>query len=302
MRARWAGDARPGFAWLSSEIAAAWGVPLSRPALHKAAGLQCWAKGGDPSEPLRSALLPEKVTPEVTQKVTPRTVPKVTPAARKVTPRTRPAPPAPGTSEPVTDIDADGRPTGPQAGTEPAGADRPWIVKPQPLGRPSKYRLEYAAELVRYFTREPFDNIVIDADTGKTAQVPGKFPVLPEFAARIGVSSQTIYNWAKDIDSQGNRVHPEFFDALARARDLQYALLVQGALAGAYDSRFASLAAKNLIQWAEKVEMQVDSAMPDRATLEANYVTRMAAAYERQMAVLQRRGLLPDGASGGARD
>ena len=312
VRRRWEGDARTGFDWLVPEIATGIGAAITRQAVADQAKRKGWAKGGEPSQPLVN--LAQEGKKKLAQDRRSLAQEKRKPAPPKPAPR----PPSAASTDDVTDIGEDGRPMATQAGNEPPedgaaedqagarppgslppGADKPWIVKPQPLGRPSKYRVEYAAELVRYFTREPFENIVIDADTGRTAQVPGKFPLLQEFAAKIGVSSQTIYNWAKDVDSQGNRVHPEFFDALARARDLQYTLLVQGALAGAYDSRFASLAAKNLIQWAEKVEVALEGGTPDKATLETNYVTRMAAAHERQMQVLQRRGLLPGIEGGG---
>ena len=161
--------------------------------------------------------------------------------------------------------------------------------------------LEYAAELVRYFTREPFENIVIDADTGRTAQVPAKLPVLQEFAARIGVGSSTLRQWANDIGKDGALRHPDFAAAYARARDLQQAILIQGALAGVYDSRVATLALKNLAEWRDRVDITQEGATPDKAALETNYVNRMAAAHERQRAVLQRRGLLPEG-DGGPRD
>jgi hypothetical protein len=314
VRARWQSDARAGFAWLADEIATAWGVAISRPALHKVAGLQAWAKIDEPSTRLQAASLSQRVKQKVTHKVTPPTILKVTRAARKVTQQTLATPSAPASDERVTHIGGDSRPVAEQAGARhpdegqgegsqaPAGTDKPWIAKPQPLGRPSKYRLEYAAELVKHFSCEPFEYIVIDADSGRTAQVPGKLPLLQEFAAKIGVASSTLRAWATVTDDAGNPLHPEFQAAYARARDLQQSVLIQGALAGAFDSRVACLALKNLAGWRDRVEVEEVGSMPDKANLELNYVTRMAAAHERQMAVLQRRGLLPDGADVGARN
>ena len=53
-RRRWEGDPRPGHAWLAKELAAAFDLQVSRQAVAKRAVAESWAKGSEPSSPLRS--------------------------------------------------------------------------------------------------------------------------------------------------------------------------------------------------------------------------------------------------------
>lgn len=86
VRRRWEGAPEAtGFAWLSAEILMAWGIELSRPALHKAASKGLWKKCGEPSQPLvvasppASLRAPPSASPVV--KVTQAKAPKVPPVA-----------------------------------------------------------------------------------------------------------------------------------------------------------------------------------------------------------------------------
>jgi hypothetical protein len=64
VRRRWEGDPRDGFAWLAAEIEAAWGVPITRPAVRQMAtkpGAE-WAKGPEEECPL-PVVVGAKVSP-----------------------------------------------------------------------------------------------------------------------------------------------------------------------------------------------------------------------------------------------
>ena len=63
-----------------------------------------------------------------------------------------------------------------------------------PVGRPTKYKPEYCAEVDNYL-----------ATTGNGQQ---HMPKIESFAIRLGVNKDTLYEWAK--------IHKEFSDALGK--------------------------------------------------------------------------------------
>lgn len=294
-RRRWEGAPAEGFAWLAAEIGAAWGVDIGRPGIAMKASRDGWSKGAPASGPLQGGASQSQAASQAASQS--QTGPDVTPAqkpakSRAKAPRT--APPklaAPTTAEPITDIGPDGKAI--KAGQGDPGPDvageKPWIRRPGTLGAPSRYRPDFAEELMRYFDVEPFETIITDPERGRTAKVPGKFPMFEEFAWQIGVTTETMRTWAAAIDEDGNLRHPEFTAAYAHARARQHALLVQGTLAGAYEPRFASLAAKNMIGFRDKVDVEADQTAISRDMLQQTYATEMALAHERMAAVLQQR-------------
>lgn len=84
--------------------------------------------------------------------------------------------------------------------------------------------------------------------------ITNTFPTLSRFASKIGVTRDTLYEWAHGRNTDGTPKHPDFSYAYARAKDLQDALLTEGGMMGVYEPRFASLAAKNVIGWKDQVE------------------------------------------------
>ncbi len=147
------------------------------------------------------------------------------------------------------------------------------------VGRPSKYRPEYAAMLIQYFDSlsVPWTEQRLNTAGGgeKIEMVPCRFPNFARFAANIGVSRDTIHHWATEKDKDGHPVNAEFSDAYARARAIQEAVLLEGSMAGVFESRMAGLAAKNLIGWADKLEQTVDDVTgfspEEKADLERSY-------------------------------
>ena len=115
------------------------------------------------------------------------------------------------------------------------------------LGRPTKYDPKYCDEIIEYFNDDAYRECV-DAN-GKEYLMPNKFNTLAAWCASIGIHRDTMHEWSK--------VHPEFSDSLKKAKALQEAQLVTGAMSGAYASSFAIFTAKNILRWRDRVEQQV---------------------------------------------
>jgi hypothetical protein len=189
------------------------------------------------------------------------------------------------------------------AKTPPKGKAAPKADKPpvapatsatpeeKPFGRPTVYRDEYCQRLIQYFRIEVERTeavVVPDAKAeGGTrtemVKVPNTFPTLTRFADSIDVTRQTLHDWATaTVDTpDGPRLkHPDFSYAYARAKDLQESLLIEGGIAGVYDSRFASLATKNLIGWRDQVEQTIEANVTTTSTddLDAIYQKGIEAA------------------------
>ena len=128
-----------------------------------------------------------------------------------------------------------------------------------PVGRPSLYKPEYADELIKYFDVKPFSIEVVKDAKGneRTDILPGTFPTLARFATKIGVSRDTLYEWSTATDDEGNLIHPEFSYAYKRAKDFQEAILVEGAMAGAFQANFSIFTAKNVLGWRDKIEQEL---------------------------------------------
>ena len=144
-------------------------------------------------------------------------------------------------------------------------------------GRPTKYKPEFADKMVEFFSQPPIREVTtIDAKGNETTQVlPGHFPTLARFATNIGVTKDTLHDWAtaKHIET-GELKHPDFLSAYKKAKDLQEANLVEGTIAGAYNSTFAIFTAKNVLGWRDKVEQEITG--KDGGPLQAIQVTFVA--------------------------
>lgn len=115
-----------------------------------------------------------------------------------------------------------------------------------PAGRPTKYKPEYADELIKFFEAE---------------DAKGEFPTLENFACHLGVYSGTLRNWANEEDEAGNLKHPEFFTAYKRAKDYQHKALVSGGLQGRFHGSFAIFTAKNVLGWRDQTDHNVNATL-----------------------------------------
>lgn len=107
-------------------------------------------------------------------------------------------------------------------------------------GRPSKYEDWVTDALLDYFSKGV-----------------GDFPTLAGFAGKLGVSRDTLHEWANGKNADGTLKHSEFSDAYKRAKELQEQNLVTGALSGVYNATFAIFTAKNILGWRDKIEQEV---------------------------------------------
>lgn len=123
-------------------------------------------------------------------------------------------------------------------------------------GAPTKYKDEFADELVAYFDIEPFERTMVEEehkvsskgatmDKIKWKNIANKLPTFEKFAYKKGVSYQTLLNWA-GTDEGGNLVHPEFFEAYNTAKFLQKDFIIQNGLQGHYPPAAFIFVAKNV--------------------------------------------------------
>ena len=93
----------------------------------------------------------------------------------------------------------------------------PWQNAREPRpgeGRPTKYKKEYCAAIVRYFAESE------------------NFPTYEGFADSIEVCVDTVMDWTK--------AHDEFFRAYARAKDIQ---CNRGLVVGAIENKYNTVCA-----------------------------------------------------------
>jgi hypothetical protein len=138
--------------------------------------------------------------------------------------------------------------------------DKPDRVEPKNLGgRPTKYREEFLEMLLDFFSQPSTREVTVkDAKGNETVQVlPGSFPTLARFATNIGVTTETLHDWATAKNLDGTLRNPPFSYAYKKAKDLQQANLVEGTMKGAYNSTFAIFTAKNVLGWRDKIEQEI---------------------------------------------
>jgi len=124
----------------------------------------------------------------------------------------------------------------------------PTTLKPvpeekHPGGRPSEYDPSVCHKLVQYVGE------CQDFYDGQRVQV--KLPKREGFAKYLGVTRQTLDNWANQ--------HPEFFDALSRLDAEQKERLIDNGLAGHYNPTIAKLLLSANHGMAEKSQQDITS-------------------------------------------
>lgn len=118
------------------------------------------------------------------------------------------------------------------------------VKKKHAGGRPTKYRNELCASLIRFFDIEPviYKDVTITSKDGATVEktIPeaAPLPFFEDWCWSVGISKDTMCEWVKK--------YPEFSDAYTRAKALQKKILVVNGLEGRYDAKFAIFTAKNI--------------------------------------------------------
>ena len=133
-------------------------------------------------------------------------------------------------------------------------------------GRKTEYCPHYCKSIIDYFQVD-HTKIINETYTNKQGQsyskpkeIANSLPLLEGFAVLIGVDVSTIRAWSKK--------YADFKRCYARARSIQYDMLVNNGLRGLYNANFCALAVKNLTDWTDRKETQVVGAVEHKHFLE----------------------------------
>lgn len=122
-------------------------------------------------------------------------------------------------------------------------------------GRPTKYKAEYAIQLVEFFAAAK----VTMGGEGAEANI---FPTLARFACNLGVHRETLINWAHASDEDDKLINPDFFDAYKRAKEYQEAFIYEGGMSGAVNPTFAIWSAKAILGHRDTEAPQTEESKP----------------------------------------
>lgn len=125
-------------------------------------------------------------------------------------------------------------------------------------GRRTEYSTEIADIMLEYFSVDPYQKEVVkeyDDEGNEKSVESGKlissdFPTLAGFAIKMGVTRQTLANWAEK--------HPDFKFAYEMAKEYQENFLAVTGMKGIVNTPFAMFVAKNVIGWKDKLPEEKD--------------------------------------------
>lgn len=145
------------------------------------------------------------------------------------------------------------------------------------MGRPSKYEPRFAEMLIDHFNIEKFEQVTTEKETrysAKTGQkvsekekfrlLPNDLPTFEGFARKIGVSHQTVLNWATALEDpeapEPVYKYPDFFGAYNVAKALQKEFLVDNGLKGNYPPATFIFVTKNVTDMTDKQIIETNDA------------------------------------------
>jgi hypothetical protein len=136
-------------------------------------------------------------------------------------------------------------------------------------GAPTKFKDEYCEAMIAFFSGQKYERVIIEQETKTTKQgrservkyryVPKDLPQLEAYARNIGVTFQTLYNWAHEKDDKGNIKRPEFFDAYNVCKQLQKEFLIDNGLMGNYPPASFIFVAKNITDMRDTKDIKLKS-------------------------------------------
>ena len=119
-----------------------------------------------------------------------------------------------------------------------------------------KYKEEYCEMLIEFFS-QPATRIEFKETYYKgqlTSKIPivlaNEYPTFEMFAAKIGVTVNTLLNWCKEYN--------RFATCYARAKEMQLAKLTSNALMGLYNPLYAKFEAVNNHNLRDKQEVETN--------------------------------------------
>lgn len=278
---RWERCDKPGFEWLTREMIEAFGGPIIRQTVSVRASREGWEKhsGGDPSLPIPASANVAQQTRDVAQQ------------AHDVAQHPKRQSKAKGGSDAPPEV-AD-EVVDAQASKAKATA--------RTVGRPTKYEASFCEAIIDWFDKEPYSEKLFELPGGgtKLQMVATMVPMLAQFAKSIGSDLRTVNRWATDLAEEGKFRYPDFAEAYARAREMQEAMVAQGAMLGAYESRAAQFFLKNKHGWQDQPAQKVSVAAISRDELDRIYGAGMEAARKRAIEVMQRKQAMLEASNGG---
>jgi len=131
--------------------------------------------------------------------------------------------------------------------------------EPKPFGRPTLFREEFAQQLIDYFNIDAYtEKVELNKDGNPVViKVANKFPTLARFATMIGVTRETLHDWATSKKEDGELKYPDFSYAYKRAKDYQEAILVEGTMLNVFNAPFSIFTAKNVLGWRDRTEQEI---------------------------------------------
>ncbi len=134
----------------------------------------------------------------------------------------------------------------------------------------TKYKEEYCEQIIEFFsqpsTRIEYKETYFKGELSSKTPivVPNDYPTFEMFAAKIGVTTDTLRNWAEE--------HPRFRLCYARAKEIQLGKLTSNAMIGLYNPLYAKFEAVN--NHGQKDKQEVDTNVSGGVATELDERTR----------------------------
>jgi len=125
--------------------------------------------------------------------------------------------------------------------------------KKHPGGRPTKYRPELCADLIKFFDRPLYikkktKRFINGEEIITEEEAPNKTPFLIDWVMKHKLCVDTPANWAKQ--------YPEFFRAYNSAKQIQERFLVELGIKGDHNGFMTFQTLKNVAGWRDKTEIE----------------------------------------------
>lgn len=139
------------------------------------------------------------------------------------------------------------------------------------IGAPTAWKPEYNEEIVKHFQVDEVSSLHYD-DKGRPYPImKNKFPTFEGFAGKIGVSVDTLYEWAKakhSVESDEKCIkYPGFSEAFRLAHNKQALYIHEAAMSGAANTTYAIFFAKNNLGMRDTTDLTNDGGKFESPTL-----------------------------------
>lgn len=145
------------------------------------------------------------------------------------------------------------------------------------MGRPALYKPEYADQMIDYFNIDKFEKVTLEKETRYSAKtgvkvsekekyklIPNDLPTFEGFAMKIGVSHQTLLNWANAVEDEAAEIlvyrYPDFFGAYNVCKHMQKEFLVDNGLKGNMPPASFIFVTKNVTDMTDKQIIETNDA------------------------------------------